>query len=98
MFIPQDTEDIEISRILEEQQCEVVLIKHCHISKLEDALNCGYCSSVHTVIYTNESLVEKMEVGYNARAEETLEEELNITVVSLSHLILTEYTKNGRLE
>lgn len=96
VFIPQDTEEIEISRILEEQQCEVALTKHCHLSKLEDALNLGYSRSLHTVLYTQENLVEKMEVGYNSRAEETMVEEMNINVISLSHLILTEYKSYGR--
>lgn len=97
VFIPQDTEEVEISRILEEQQCEVLLIRHSNISKLEDALNTGYYKNLHTVIYTNEDLIEKMEVGYNSRAEETLMQEYNIDVLSLSHLICTEYTKYGTI-
>lgn len=95
VFIPQDTEEIEISRILEEQQCEVILIKHSNISKLEDALNLGYCKSLRTILYTNEELIEKMEVGFNSRAEETLMEEYDLDVLSLSHLVCTEYKQYG---
>ena len=95
VFIPQDTEIIDIFRILEEQQCDVLFVKHCNLSKLEDALDIAYCRSLRTVIYTNEEIIEKMEVGFNSRAEETLMEEYNMNVLSLSHLILTEYTQYG---
>ena len=95
VFIPQDTETIDISRILEEQQCDVLFVKHCNLSKLEDALDIAYCRNLRTVIYTNEEIVEKMEVGFNSRAEETLMEEYNMNVLSLSHLILTECSQHG---
>lgn len=74
-----------MSRILEEQHCEVLLTKHSRLMKLEDVLNVGLCRDLRVVLYTDEDLIEKSDVGGNVRAEETLIQEYGLELVSLSH-------------
>ena len=85
VFIPQDEELATVSRILEEQHCEVLLTKHSRLMKLEDVLNIGLCRDLRVVLYTDEDLIEKSDVGGNVRAEETLIQEYGLDLVSLSH-------------
>ena len=74
-----------MSRILEEQHCEVLLTKHSRLMKLEDVLDVGLCRDLRVVLYTDEDLIEKSDVGGNVRAEETLIQEYALELVSLSH-------------
>ena len=96
MLIPQDEELATVSRILEEQHCEVLLTKHSRLVKLEDALNIGLCRDLRVVLYTDEDHIEKSDMGGNARAEETLMQEYDLALVSLSHEIYNSQKRGGR--
>lgn len=100
VFIPQDEELTTVSRILEEQHCEVLLTKHSRLMKLEDVLNVGLCRDLRVVLYTDEDLIEKSDVGGNVRAEETLIQEYGLELVSLSHEMYSyhNYEIHERLE
>ena len=90
VFITQDEDLATVSRILEEQHCEVLLTKHSRLVQLEDTLNIGFCRDLRVVLYTDEDLIEKSDMGDmggNARAEETLMQEYDLEMVSLSHEI-----------
>lgn len=96
VLIPQDEELATVSRILEEQHCEVLLTKHSRLVQLEDTLNIGFCRDLRVVLYTDEDLIEKSDMGGNARAEETLMQEYDLALVSLSHEIYN-YQNTGSL-
>lgn len=87
VFITQDEDLATVSRILEEQHCEVLLTRHSRLVQLEDTLNIGFCRDLRVVLYTDEDLIEKSDMGGNARAEETLMQEYDLEMVSLSHEI-----------
>ena len=91
MFISDDHDLTAVSHIIEEQRCEVVIVKHSRLSELEDALNLGYCPNLRVILFADDDGIPQHEVGLNWRAEETLMQENDLLVISLSHEIETEF-------
>ena len=92
MFITHDQDLPAVSHILEMQRCEIVVVKHSRLSELEDALNLGYCPNLRVILYTDDAdVITQHEIGLNWRAEETLMQENDLYVLSLSHEIITNY-------
>lgn len=96
VFVPCDSDSAEIANIIEEQHCEVLMMKRSRLPQLENALDTSLCSSLRVVIFTECNYVEKIELGDLMRCEETLVQEYNVELVSLSHLIETNHRDDGR--
>lgn len=95
VFITQDKQPADIFHILEEQHCEVILLKHSRLSQLEEALQCSYCSSLRVVLFTDDDYIDKGEGCSGYLAEESLTQTHNLEVLSLSHVIMSEYACFG---
>ncbi|KAK8812648.1 hypothetical protein WA538_004509 [Blastocystis sp. DL] len=91
VFVPCDSDSAEIANIIEEQHCEVLMMKRSRLPQLENALDTSLCSSLRVVIFTECNYVEKIELGDLMRCEETLVQEYNVELVSLNHLIETDH-------
>lgn len=92
MFITHDQDLQAVAHIIEMQRCEIVVVKHSHLSDLEDALNVGYCPNLKVILTTDDAdIVTQHEIGLNWRAEETLMQENDLLVQSLSHEIAANY-------
>ena len=96
VFVTQDQQPSDILHILDEQHCEVMLVKHSRLQQLEEALQCSYCSSLRVVLYTDDAYIEKSESSSSYLAEDSLVETHDLRVLSLSHVIMTEYADYGR--
>lgn len=96
VFVPCDRDSAEIANIIEEQHCEVLMMKRSRLPQLENALDTSLCSSLRVVIFTECNYVEKIELGDLMRCEETLVQEYNVELVSLNHLIETDHCVDGR--
>ena len=59
VFVTQEQQPADILHILEEQHCEVILLKHSRLSQLEEALQCSYCSSLRVVLFTDDDYIDK---------------------------------------
>lgn len=95
VFVPQDSDSAEIANVIDQQNCEVVMIRRSRLPQLESALDTSYGKSLRVVLYTECSYLEKAEMGDILRCEETLIEEYNLDVNSLSHIMNTEYSNYG---
>ena len=91
-----DSDSAEIANIIEEQHCEVLMMKRSRLPQLENALDTSLCSSLRVVIFTECNYVEKIELGDLMRCAETLVQEYNVELVSLNHLIETDHRVDGR--
>lgn len=91
VFLPYDCDSAEMASVIEEQHCEVLLVKRSRLCQLEDALDTSYCKSLRVILYTECDYLEKIEMGDLLRVEETLIQEYNLTIVSLGHVMETEY-------
>lgn len=95
VFVTQEQQPADILHILEEQHCEVILLKHSRLSQLEEALQCSYCSSLRVVLFTDDDYIDKGEGCSGYLAEESLTQTHNLEVLSLSHVIMSEYADFG---
>ena len=91
VFVPSDCDSAEI----EEQHCEVLLVKRSRLCQLEDILDTSYCRYLRVILYTECDYLEKIEMGDILRVEETLIQEYNMTIISLGHVMETEYKDHG---
>lgn len=97
VFLPYDCDSAEMASVIEEQHCEVLLVKRSRLCQLEDALDTSYCKSLRVILYTECDYLEKIEMGDLLRVEETLIQEYNLTIVSLGHVMETEYKDHGMI-
>ena len=95
VFVPQDSDSAEIAHVIDEQQCEVVMIRRSRLAQLESALDTSYCKSLRVVLYTECDYVEKTETGDTLRCDETLMEEYNLQVLPLYHIMNEDYCDYG---
>ena len=96
VFVPQDSDNAEIAHVIDEQHCEVVMIRRSRLAQLESALDTSYCKSLRVVLYTECDYVEKTETDDSLRCDETLMEEYDLQVLPLSHIMNEEYSSYGR--
>ena len=82
--------------MIDEQHCEVVMIRRSRLAQLESALDTSYGKSLRVVLYTECDYVEKTETDDTLRCDETLMEEYDLQVLPLSHIMNEEYSNYGR--
>ena len=97
VFAPSDCDSAEMASVIEEQHCEVLLVKRSRLCQLEDILDTSYCRYLRVILYTECDYLEKIEMGDILRVEETLIQEYNMTIISLGHVMETEYKDHGMI-